>query len=853
MRNVPSTRHDVSPRTPNANAQGDDSHADGLMLQELRNSQEMSDQGTQRAKRNVLRMVESGRQADTAPTRHVIRSILKEGSSNLMDRIENGVGLPGKARFGETHLLTICDTLGADAVIFTALRTIFNQVPMLSGAHKHAKLSTIANHVGRRVADEYHWQLWADRHHKTAEKIEDTWRREAYRQEVQLKQAREIIRQSEDIDKLDTKAQTQIGVALLDVIRQTGPFFVEYTHREGNKTARCLGVTPHLGALIERTVSKFEELFTSYMPTLVPPRMWSAESNLYGGGYWSQCVAPYGIIKRASAKELIALEQHHKDNPHDKVNVGLHVRAMNQLQMTSYEINKDVLEAAEYVRDKELDTADYPSLRELPEPNNPEDWHNEDVRREINRQRAHTHAHNNKAFGRRFGFLKICSLANRYPGPFHLPVKADHRWRIYCVPPYLQPQGQDLARGLIQFHEGEPIAGHEAVRDLYLTVAGACDADKGTLDDRIDWVEANKSELVGYGTDWQRNMDWLWKFSDPWQALRACTELAQFEAIGLGFTSRLISYVDGKCNGLQNFGGLTLDTDTCEAVCLSDSPLPADIYSSIRDRALELGAEVKPDHRDYEMSLALKRHGIPRAWAKNVVMVMPYSGTRWATNDNIHNAIHAEIKDGVEPPYPDVKRYARFVNNLLWDALEGTLSRPVQVQQWLRKVAALAVESNTPLGWVTPTGAPVKQAEWHSEPYRISTAFNGAIYSPQLRRQTDQLARARMMNSIAPNLIHSLDASILCKTIDLGRKAADPITNWVAIHDSFGVHVNARNALLAPDGPLKSAFVETYTPDILADLAENFAAQLPGAQIPEPPQRGNFNIEEVRASDYFFS
>ena len=110
-----------------------------------------------------------------------------------------------------------------------------------------------------------------------------------------------------------------------------------------------------------------------------------------------------------------------------------------------------------------------------------------------------------------------------------------------------------------------------------------------------------------------------------------------------------------------------------------------------------------------------------------------------------------------------------------------------------------------------------------------------------------------MMNSIAPNLIHSLNASILCKTIDLGRKAADPITNWVAIHDSFGVHVNARNALLAPDGPLKSAFVETYAPDILADLAENFAAQLPGAQIPEPPQRGNFNIEEVRASDYFFS
>jgi len=234
-------------------------------------------------------------------------------------------------------------------------------------------------------------------------------------------------------------------------------------------------------------------------------------------------------------------------------------------------------------------------------------------------------------------------------------------------------------------------------------------------------------------------------------------------------------------------------------------------------------------------------------------MVMPYSGTRWATNDNIHNAIHADIKDGVEPPYTDVKRYARFINNLLWDALEGTLTRPVQVQQWLRKVAALAVESNTPLSWVTPTGAPVKQAEWHSEPYRVKTAFNGAIFSPQLRRQTDQLARTRMQNSISPNLIHSYDSSILAQTIVNGLTAADPITDWVAIHDSFGVHVNARAALLAPDGPLKSAFVDTYTPDLLAGLAETFREQLAGADIPEPPARGNFNIEEVRHSDYFFS
>jgi hypothetical protein len=119
--------------------------------------------------------------------------------------------------------------------------------------------------------------------------------------DIQLKQARKIVRNSDDLDTLDTKAQTQIGVALLDVVRETGPFFVEYTHREGNKTARCIGVTPHLGALIERTVSKFEELYTSYMPTLVPPRAWSTQREPHRP---HQCATPCACDERFAVDTL---------------------------------------------------------------------------------------------------------------------------------------------------------------------------------------------------------------------------------------------------------------------------------------------------------------------------------------------------------------------------------------------------------------------------------------------------------------------------------------------------------------------------------------------------------------------
>lgn len=536
-----------------------------------------------------------------------------------------------------------------------------------------------------------------------------------------------------------------------------------------------------------------------------------------------------------------------------KVDMRTQVRAMNTVQNTKLGIDPDMLEAVEYVIEQELDTADFPAIRQLPTLNDEADWQDTEKRREINRMRSHVHAHNNKAHGKRLSMFRIASLARRYSEGFYLPTMADHRGRVYYRPGYLNPQGQDSARGLIEFFHGQPINDDTSVHSLYLSVAGRCGQDKGTIADRIAWVEKHYSDLVRYGTDWRRDMDWLWRFKTPWQALRACMELARFDSVGLGYNSRMISYVDGKCNGLQNFGGLVLDQKTADSVCLSDQEQPTDIYQEVCDLALAAARAVPIWHKDSNTAQAVVAHGIPRAWGKLVTMVMPYSGTRFGTNDVIHNSLHEDVAAGELSPWPDLKHYARYVNSLLWDALETVVQKPVAVQQWFRKIASLASETNTPLSYVTPTGLPVKLEEWSSEPYRITTTFNGAIYSPTLRRKTDTLNPTRMKNSISPNIIHSLDAAMLTDTVVRGADMSDPITDWVTIHDSFGVHVACRRALLSPHGPLKSAFVEQYSTNRLAELAEMFSNQLDGSQIPQPPERGTFEIEEVRSSDYFFS
>ena len=298
--------------TKNIRPRMDSALADGEMLAELQNSQEMAEQGAARARRSQLKLVELGRQADTTSTRHIIKSLIRGVSSLASERIEDGVGVPGRGKLGECVLRDVTDLLGADAVAFTALRTVFNQVPMLSGSHKHAKLTTIGSHVGTAIADEYHWALFEKLNPRLALDMTDRWTRESYRSMVREKHARRAVAQDTDIERLDTKQKVSIGIFMLDVIRETAPLFQEYTRREGHRTIRCLGVTPYMSSLIERTVRRYEELYTTYMPTLVAPRQWSTGNNLYGGGYWSQCVAPYGILKRVKPAELIELEAYHK-------------------------------------------------------------------------------------------------------------------------------------------------------------------------------------------------------------------------------------------------------------------------------------------------------------------------------------------------------------------------------------------------------------------------------------------------------------------------------------------------------------------------------------------------------------
>lgn len=70
----------------------------------------------------------------------------------------------------------------------------------------------------------------------------------------------------------------------------------------------------------------------------------------------------------------------------------------------------------------------------------------------------------------------------------------DFRGRAYPIPPHLNHIGDDLSRGLLLFAEAKPL-GERGLRWLKIHLANLCGFDKGSFDERVQFVENHLTEI----------------------------------------------------------------------------------------------------------------------------------------------------------------------------------------------------------------------------------------------------------------------------------------------------------------------------------------------------------------------
>ena len=87
---------------------------------------------------------------------------------------------------------------------------------------------------------------------------------------------------------------------------------------------------------------------------------------------------------------------------------------------------------------------------------------------------------------------------------------------------------------------------------------------------------------------------------------------------------------------------------------------------------------------------------------------------------------------------------------------------PMKVMKWIEQEVGKAIDRGaTCLTWVTPSGFTVKQKLMKPKIQRIELQLMGCVNTRVATEDGDKVDKNHHKNATAPNLIHSLDASLL--------------------------------------------------------------------------------------------
>ncbi|MDE1465377.1 DNA-directed RNA polymerase [Spartinivicinus poritis] len=189
--------------------------------------------------------------------------------------------------------------------------------------------------------------------------------------------------------------------------------------------------------------------------------------------------------------------------------------------------------------------------------------------------------------------------------------------------------------------------------------------------------------------------------------------------------------------------------------------------------------------------------------------------------------------------------------SLMYDGVVQTVVKAAEGMEWLQEVAKVVVKNGEALTWTTPLGFPVQQNYWKDQSKRVRTSFLGNTRAEfSIKVATANVDKAKQASAVAPNFVHSLDATHLMLVV----ANSDEINNWALVHDSFGTLPSRTGDLFKS---IRHAFYELYTEhDIFSqfrDQAEQQALPKDRNKIPPVPFFGSLEPSLILDSQYSFA
>jgi DNA-directed RNA polymerase len=798
---------------------------------------EMKQRGQRAWQSAFYRRMESGDASTLAPLRHLAGGIHEDLAAHLK-RIAVSAPKPGRYAKGKWALAHYVLASTPEDVASVIIGTTMNlTMRTLAGI----TFSSYAKIVGERVKDHVRQSAYMAAFPIAAYDYIDRAKRERVRnRKVKRRHVRKIFDKIEGFDPapdIDI-SDAAIGAASWHLLQKTVNIWeVQMKPTSRGNIRPWVVMTSAAYFHVRDLAGQFADRRITPLPMVDKPKDWDATSP-WGGGYPK--IGKRAIVRGWTRKDAELVGMNERTYGTD-VKLSNACDAVNLVQRTAYRMNPTVLEAHNWIIENDINCTLNPKFVERPEFDGSvweDDKARQMARRAIKMYRLESEANHPQRTRAAVDDLHMRMFAG---AEFYLPAACGMYGRI-TYRPTINPQRSKGVRGCIEFANAEPLVGDEAVRQLMISVANEWGQDKGTLDQRVSWVEDNTAMLLRVASNYQRHQEWL-DTDAPTMALRAALEWAKFKEEGHDLRSHYICYRDQTCSGPSHYASMLRDSSLYSDLGLAATPHRPDVYTLIAQRGVKLASEVGTD-----VCEAIARHGIERSKAKNVVVPGAYGGTKLGTYRKLRDELIIRTMLEEEAlPYPDVYAYAKALNEILWVAFDDVMGRQRQAMHWFRNVAGVFASHNTPVTWVGPSGLPLKLAKWKQKERTIETMIGEQLYRPTYWRDTDELDARLMKNSLPVAFVHSYEAGFLHNVLSRLGSMPDPVQSVVSIHDCVGVHAGAVEQTL---GVLRDEWTAQYQGEDIINRQHAEWATLHN-DIQDAPQVGvvPFNLTDT---NYFF-
>tara|TARA_R110000824_G_C15198914_1_gene675490 strand:+ start:51 stop:1883 length:1833 start_codon:yes stop_codon:yes gene_type:complete len=407
------------------------------------------------------------------------------------------------------------------------------------------------------------------------------------------------------------------------------------------------------------------------------------------------------------------------------------------------------------------------------------------------------------------------------------PFFLDSRSRMYTATTCgMNPQGSDHEKALSQPVYGEALT-EAGFRALLEAAEGYSEKS---------WTA---NTMAYHARNWETNLEWL-DADKPYSYL-ACADLIRSYLDNPEQPLPAFIPLDGRCSGLQHWSAVVRSSAITAHLGMQEEEHELDIYEYIAD------AWMKTLPRDL-MYLATRKA------AKVPVMTWGYNATRMTSMEHLGKMFGATQEWDV-----DQECYVTTGDGLeravtgklgceLYDCINDMLGPLTAAVEWVTEAAGIISSAdNAEVHWITPDGFECMQRKVKGQRRQLKCALsNGAEFLLEILDFTPPIPNtAKHRSAIAPNIIHSLDATHLRMVARVLESMGLPM---VFIHDSFATHCNYRDELYTA---IVNTFADLYDMDYLAQLKAYWEERY-SVELDPTPELGEWNPDSVRGLKRFF-